>query len=218
VNEEFASTQDDAPPADPAESLRLIEQGRAAAVQRLQPDPRFIFWPWALSWMISFTLFFLRFGPDGRVFVDLPNWLPGVTLAVTLVAAALVSGITGARAYSQVTGDSNIRGAMYGWTWFLAYIAMGVILGRVSQHLPPDTSGLLWSASAIGVTGVLHAAGGAVWLDRNLFALGAWIIVTNLAGVVAGPGWHSLVTVVAGGGGLLVAGLVAWRHHRRATK
>ncbi|WP_249713938.1 transporter [Rhizomonospora bruguierae] len=207
----------DAPPADLAESMRLIAAGRAAAARRLQPDPRLIFWPWAFSWIISFGLYFLHYGPGGRVFVDLPGWVPGATLAATLVGAGVVAGLAGARAYRHVFGNSSIRGAMYGWTWLLGYLAMGVILGRITPDLPAPEAGLLWAAAAVGVTGLLHAAGGAIWLDRNLFALGAWITVTNLAGVLAGPGWHSLVTAVAGGGGLLVAGLLAWRRWRAVT-
>lgn len=221
MTEDFASRgpaadgdAEDLPPADLAESMRLIREGRAEAVRRLQPDPRLIYWPWGLSWLISFGVFFLYYGPGGRVFVHMPGWVPGVTLAATLVAAGVVSGVAGARAYRQVPGDSSLRGAMYGWTWCVAYLAMGVILGRVAPQLSGVDGGLLWAASAVGVTGVLHAAGGAIWLDRNLFALGMWISVTNIAGVIAGPGWHSLVAAVAGGGGMLIAGLIAWRHHR----
>jgi len=59
------TTDDDLPPADPAESLRLIAQGRAAAERRLIPDPRLLLWPWGLAWLIGFGVYFLRFGPGG---------------------------------------------------------------------------------------------------------------------------------------------------------
>ena len=45
-------------------------------------------------------------------------------------------------------------------------------------------------------------AGGAIWKSRDLFILGGWIAVINVVGVLAGPGWHSLVISLAGGGGL----------------
>ena len=205
---------DEAPPADLAESLRLIQEGRAEAARRLRPDPRLQFWPWGVSWLISFALFFLRFGPNGHVFVDMPAWLPGVVLGVTLFTAGMISGRSGARAYRQVTGESDRRGAMYGWSWFLAFASMGTILSRATEWVPDAEAGMLWSASAVAITGVLHIAGGAIWLDRSLFRLGMWITLSNIAGVIAGPGWHSLVVCLAGGGGMLVAGTVAWRRYR----
>ena len=58
-------------------------------------------------------------------------------------------------------------------------------------------------------------AGGAVWLDRDLFRLGVWISVINMIGAFAGPGWHALIMAVAGGGGMLVAGAIARRRQRQ---
>jgi hypothetical protein len=43
-----------------------------------------------------------------------------------------------------------------------------------------------------------------------MLALGAWTCLVNVLGIVVGPGWHSLIIAVAGGGGMLVAGLVGW--------
>jgi hypothetical protein len=206
---------DDLPPADAATALRLIKEQQAEAARRLNPDERLIFWPWGLAWLIGFGLLFLRFGPDGRVFVDMPRWLPLTALFVLLVAAAAISGIAGARAYGQVTGDSTRRGMWYGVAWFLSYLAMFATLIQVTDHLPGEQAGLLWSATAVGITGTLHMAGGAIWLDRDLFTLGVWLTTINIGGVLAGPGWHALIIALAGGGGMLLAGAVAWRKGRQ---
>jgi hypothetical protein len=48
-----------------------------------------------------------------------------------------------------------------------------------------------------------------------MFTLGVWITVANIGGVVAGPGWHSLVVCLAGGGGLIMSSLFAWLRWRR---
>ncbi|MFC4021035.1 transporter [Micromonospora sp. GCM10011542] len=208
---------DDLPPADAAAALRLIEDQRAATVRRIAPDPRLAYWPWGVAWLVGFGLIFLRYSPDGRVLVRLPDWLPLTVLLVLLGAAAAVEVVAGARAHGRVTGDSARRGAWYGWSWFLGFLTLFVALARVSGHLPHDQAQLLWSASAVGLTGVLYMAGGAVWLDRDLFLLGAWITLTSLASTLAGPGWHALLVAVAGGGGMLVAGLLAhlrWRRRR----
>lgn len=177
-------------------------------MRRLNPDARFYYWPWGFAWLLGFGLLFLRFGPDGRVFVDLPPWLPLNLLFVLLVAAGVVSGIATAKAHGQVTGESSRRGAWYGLAWAFGYASVLATVGRVAGHLPDDQAGLLWSGTAVGLTGALHIAGGATWLDRNLLRLGIWITLINAVGVIAGPGWHALVISVAGGGGMLVAGAV----------
>ncbi|MFC3503801.1 transporter [Micromonospora krabiensis] len=208
---------DDLPPTDAADALRLIEAQRAAAASRLQPDARLVYWPWAVAWLIGFGLYFLRFSPDGRVLVRLPGWLPLTVLFTLLVAAAVAQAVASARAYGQVTGDSAQRGRWYGYAWALGSLGIYAGLGRIAEHLPHDLAGLLWSATAVGLTGALHMAGGAIWLDRDLFRLGAWISVINLAGTFAGPGWHALVVSVAGGGGILVVGALARRRQRHRS-
>ncbi|MEU8166188.1 transporter [Micromonospora sp. NPDC049004] len=206
---------DDRPPADAATALQLIRDQRAATVSRLEPDARLIYWPWGVAWLVGFGLFFLRYSPDGRVLVRLPDWLPLTALFALLVAAGAIQAVAGARAYGQVTGDSARRGRWYGWAWALGSVSVYAAVGRVSEHLPHDLAGLLWSAAAVGLTGALHMAGGAIWLDRDLFRLGVWISVINVVGAIAGPGWHALVISVAGGAGILVAGTIARLRQRR---
>jgi hypothetical protein len=211
VDDDFA---EDAPPQDPAATLRMIEEQRAAAARLVNPDPRIYYWPWGFAWLIGFAVFFLRYGPDGRVFVDLPGWLPFVVQTTLIVAAGAVVGIGSVRAYRHIEGDSSRRGRYYGLAWFIGFASLFTVAGRVAEYVPEDLQGLLWAGIAVGLTGVLHMAGGAIYLDRNLFALGLWISVINLAGIFAGPGWHSLIVAVLGGGGMIVAGWVLARRQR----
>jgi hypothetical protein len=194
---------------DPAESLRLIQRERAEAERVLTPDQRLFLWPWGFAWLIGFTLYFLRYGPGGRVFVDLPAWLPLVVLLALMTAAGIVTGVAGARAGRWITGSSNRQSALYGITWSVAFCGMSVVLSRVSDLLPDAELNLLWAGAMVGLTGALHMAGGAMFGDRNLFTLGAFVSVVNVAGVIIGPGWHSLILAVAAGGGMIVAGAVA---------
>ena len=206
---------DDDLPMDPAESLRLIERERAQAERSLTPDSRFFMWPWAFAWLIGFTLYFLRFGPDGRVFVDMPEWVPLTVLLGLMMAAGVVSGIYGARSGRWVSGKSSSQGAMYGFTWSVAFTGMSAVLARVSDYLPEPQVNLLWAGVMVGLVGALHMAGGAVYNDRSLFVLGAYVSVVNFAGVLAGPGWHALLLAVLGGLGMLVAG---WLSYARSHK
>jgi hypothetical protein len=204
----------DRPPTDPAQALRLIRDQQAHTARRIHPDLRLYYLPWGLTWLVGFLLFFLRFGPDGRVLVDMPDALPLIVLNAGLVVSAILSATAGARLHGQVVGDSPRRARWYQLGWLLGFAGLFAVNLRVAPHLPVDLANLLWAASSVALTGALYLAGAAIWLDRRMFVLGGWITVTNIAGVVAGPGWHALVVAVAAGGGMLVAGAVVWLRQR----
>ncbi|GIH20538.1 transporter [Rugosimonospora africana] len=207
---------DEAAPVSAAESLKLIEAQRDAAVRSLRPDPRFIYWPWGLAWLVGFGLLFLRHGPHEQIRVSMPDTLPLATLFALMIIALLVSGVAGARANRQISGDSSVRGLRYGLSWLAGFAGNAVVCAHFSKLLPAPEVGLLWAATSVGLVGVLYLTGSAVWQSRDLFVLGIWLTISNIVGVLAGPGWHSLVISVAGGGGLLVAGFaewLRWRHH-----
>ena len=208
VEDEF-SPDDDAAPASAAESLRLIQAQRAAAHKSLSPDPRLLYWPWGIAWFVGFGLLYLRFGPDLRVTLDMPDWLPLTVLFVLMGIALVVSGVAGARSARQITGESSRRGLRYGLSWFFAFAMFAALATRIGGLLPEADRGLLWAAGSVAIVATLYLAGAAIWLDRSMFVLGLWLAVANVAGILAGPGWHSLVICLGGGGGLLVAGLVA---------
>lgn len=199
---------DDERPPDPTESLRLIEQQRSEVGRRLEVDYRWYYVPWGIAWLASFGLLFLRYGPDGQVLVPMPGALPFVVLAVTSVGAVVLTAVNGARSSRHIAGDSRQAGLMYGVSWTIAYAWMGVLFGRISDFLPADEARLLWPAGAIGLAGILYLTGGAIWRDRAMSGLGLWLTLTNLIGVLFGPGWHSLIAALAGGGGLILAGLL----------
>jgi hypothetical protein len=210
-----SSSADDAAPTSAAESLRLIKAQTAAVERSLRPDPRLIYWPWGVAWLIGFGLLFLRHGPHEQIRWDMPGWLPLATLYTLMVVAFMVSGFAGARAARQVSGDSSTQGLMYGLSWFVGFTGVAVIANHFGVLLPEPEKGLLWAALSVGLVGVLYMAGGGMWKSRDLFILGCWLNVSNIAGVLAGTGWHSLVISLAGGGGLLVAGLIEWLGTRR---
>lgn len=206
---------EDLPPASPAETLRVIDQQRAAAERKLQLHPLVFFGPWGAAWLVGFGLLFLRFGPDGRVFVPMPPWLPLLALAVLLLSAMAVSTYFSSRTFRHVRGRSSVQGAMYGFAWFIAFAAMGMTISRFGDALSDPDKGLLWTTVAVGLTGALHMAGGAIWEDRTLFAVGVWLTAVNVVGTVLGPGWQALIISLAGGGVMLLAGFVLWLRSRQ---
>lgn len=188
----------------------MIEQSRAEAERRLQAHPMVFFGPWGAAWLLGFGVMFLRFGPDGRVLVDIPRWLALAVLFALLFAAAGISGFLAARTFRHVRGRSSVQGAMYGFAWMLSFMGMGITLRHFNTLLPDPDLSMLWATVSVGLTAALHMAGGAVFQDRLLFGVGVWLTAVNIGGALLGPGWHNLAISVAGGGGMLLAGVLLW--------
>lgn len=210
----MTSTDDESKFRDPGDALRLIEREQVNTIKHVTPDPRLMYWPWGLTWLLSFGLSFLRFGPDGQSLVTMPAWIPLTALTALMTAAGIFTGVTGARASRHIQGRSSRQGVMYGISWSAGFTSLAIIFGRVGDALPDPMLGLLWGGGMVALVGVLYLAGAAIWDQRDMFVLGAWISAINIIGVICGPGWHALTVSLAGGGGLLVAGLVGWWRRR----
>jgi hypothetical protein len=203
--------EDDQAPADP---LALIERERANLVRHIAPDPRLMYWPWGFAWLIGFTLLFLRYGPNGKIYVNLPDWLPLTVLMLLFIAAGITTGFAGSRSVRRTSGPTSRAGLLYGVSWSISFFGLSVLYARIANDLPEAQAGLLWAGGMVALTGALHMAGSAIWQDRQLFVLGAWTSLINIFGISAGPGWHSLIVAVAGGAGMIVAGILGWRRLR----
>ncbi|MFI7441744.1 transporter [Nonomuraea indica] len=203
---------DDGEPApSPEEMLRLIERQRADTVRRLKGDPRLLYAPWGVAWLLGFGTLFLHYGLGGEPYLAISQMQAvGVMLSLQVLAGGVAAyGIT--RMSGQVRGDSSARGTMYGYAWFAGMVLMAVVASRMSPQLPPEESGLLWAAASMLVVGVLYMAGGAIWLDWSMFFVGVCVLAVNAVGVVLGAGWHALLSSVLLGGGFVVVSFWLWR-------
>lgn len=198
-----------------AESLALIETQQRRVGEQIEPDARLLYGLWGLALLIGEGAFFFATWNDSPIDIPLP--VAGITLFVSLVSAGVLTGVHIARRVAGVRGNSSRQGMFYGWTWMVGFISLGAIIRGVARTgVEEPTIGLLWAAGSGLVIGLLYMAGGAIWLDRTQFALGAWFAVVSGAGAIAGLPWIYLVLSLAGGGGLLVvAATVAARTRRR---
>ncbi|MFI5911543.1 transporter [Dactylosporangium sp. NPDC051541] len=199
---------DEAPPGSAADSLALIRKEQAVVGKAISLNPMLYYVPWGLAWFIGFGLLFLRYGPDSRVYVAMPDWLPLVTLFVLMALAMVSTTLVSIVRQRGVEGQSAWKGTAYGFAWFLSFAGMGTTLGRIADLLPEPERGLLWACSSVGLVSAMYMCGAAIWLSRDMFIFGAWLTVINIVGVLAGPGWHSLIISLGGGGGLIVLGLL----------
>ncbi|WP_433509542.1 hypothetical protein ACQP2T_37045 [Nonomuraea sp. CA-143628] len=197
----------------PEETLRLIEEQRAATVRRFRGDPLFLYVPWGVAWLIGFTCLFLRYGLDGRPYAPISQTQAVAVLMICMVIAGSLAAYEITRMNMGVRGESTARGTMYGYTWFAGMVVMSIIAIRVSPMLPEAEAGLLWSGVSMLVVGVMYMAGGAIFLYWPMFFAGVGVIAVNGLGVLLGPGWHALLTAILLGFGQIVVGLW-WRRRQ----
>ncbi|WP_188484590.1 hypothetical protein [Cellulomonas carbonis] len=197
-----APADDDAP--DPAAVAALIAAQRERVREATDVDGRLLFGVWGVAWLVGFGAQWTAFLPDPL----LPFDTAFVVFGALLVTAMVVTAVHLARQSTGIRGTSAQQGAMYGWTWSLAFFgifALGFALARA--EVGPATTNLVMTVASTLLVGALYMAGGAIWGDRTQFALGAWITGVTAVGAVVGHPHLLLVMAVAGGGGMLAAAL-----------
>ena len=200
---------------DPQTMLGLLDDERSRTARALDPDPGLIYGSWGLAWAVGFLL--LWSAARGTP-LDLPLGAAGALFAACLLGAVVVTVVHIGRRAAGIRGVSSRVGAMYGWSWFLAFACLTVVMtGADRAGLPDTTLGLLWSTLSGLVVGTLYLAGGALWQDGVQYGLGLWILVASAAGSLAGyPGSYLTMAVSGGGGFLLAAAYFVLRGRRSA--
>ncbi|UBU17248.1 hypothetical protein [Nonomuraea gerenzanensis] len=202
---------DDERAPSPEETLRVIEEQSAATTRWLYGDPLLLYVPWGVAWVLGFTALFLHYGLDGRSYAPISQMQAvGVLMAAQLLAGG-IAALGFVRLNKVLRGDSNARGTMFGYAWFAGFALMTVLCNRITPHLPPQESGLLWAGSSLMLVAALQMAGGAVFLNWPMFFFGAYVGAVNALGVLLGAGWHALLTAVLLGGGFIAVGVVLRR-------
>ncbi len=171
-----------------------------------------LFGVWGIAWLLGDLLLWVsRSAPDGRP----APWAFACffLLIAGAVATTMVHTISRGRG---VSGPGATAGAMYGWAWTIGFAALTLImLGLNRAGLDGEVLGLAWFSLPSLVVGLLYLAGGAMWLARELYVLGSWILLAGSAATLVGfPGAY-LVLALAGGGGFLLMALVEHLRGRR---
>jgi len=199
---------------DPAASAALIQDQRARVEAATSVDGRVLFAAWGVAWLVGYGTMWAAWPDDPRI--DLSYGAALGVLAAGLVVAGAITAVHLTRRSVGVRGTSAAQGAMYGWSWFLSFAGIGALgawLG--SNDVAPEVMTVTMTVASTLLVGALYMAGGAMLNERSQFALGAWICVTNVAGLLAGAPTLLLVMALAGGGGMLLAAAAEHvRHHR----
>ncbi|MCL3861625.1 hypothetical protein [Actinotalea sp. K2] len=204
---------DDAP-LDPVASAALIVDQRRRVESATDVDGRLLFGVWGVAWLLGFGL--LWSVSRDEPLLDLSIGIALAIFTALLLSAVVITTIHTATRSVGVSGASATQGAMYGWAWFLGFGgigALGYALGRLDVE--PATLSTVMTVASTLLVGALYMAGGAIWQDRNQFALGAWIALSSIAAAVVGFPHLLLLMSLAGGGGMLIGAVAEAARRRR---
>ncbi|GAB2609322.1 hypothetical protein [Pseudactinotalea suaedae] len=190
----------------PAAALAAIKASQEAVRQQTHPSATAMFTVWGVAFLISYSSLYLGYSESAQM----PRGWSMAVLGACVVGAMVFTAIHIARRTSGIRGTSSRVGAMYGWSWCICFVFAMVIFGAVADAgAPPLAMSILTNAVALLIVAALYMAGGALFGEWRMFALGAWFaVVGSIAAIVAPPEGY-LVQAIAGGGGFLVAAVAA---------
>lgn len=207
---------DDVP--DPAAGLRVIaEQGRAMRAAT-EPDVRVLFGAWGGAWLVGYLAMYADYRSSGGA-----GPVGGAVFGAGLTIAVVITAVHISRRSAGMRGASARQGTFYGLAWVLSFalvFAALTSLARLAAEIEGGSEmvGIAANAMSAAVVAAIYMVGGALWEERGIFALGAWIaIVAAVASVVGMPALY-LVMAFAGGGGFLVAAMAEHLRLRRRTR
>lgn len=199
--------QDHGVPLSAEASMELIERERRTVGRRLGVNPVPIFAVWGVAFVVGWGACYLAAPGGPRV---LAVWVAVATVVALFAVAVAVPIVLGVRAGRGVRGPSRMVAAMYGWSWALGFGALAAVnSGLARQGLANDTMSMLWSGTALLVTGLIYLAGGMLWRDLVHYALGVWMLIAAAGSVFAGMPGDFLVLAFGGGGGLLLCAVIS---------
>ncbi|MEU4360790.1 hypothetical protein [Promicromonospora sp. NPDC023987] len=188
----------------PAETLRMIQRQQEAARDATEPDGRLLFGVWGLAWLIGYLAMWTTARDTGS-----PEGWAGWVLAGCIVGAMAFTIVHSVSRTAGTRGASARIGAMYGWTWFLGFTTFGVLIGAMGDAgAPSEVIAIAANGVACLIVGIMYIAGGLLFEENRMSAVGAWMLVTACLAAFAGMPNTYLVMAVAGGGGFLVMAVV----------
>lgn len=193
-------------PLDAAAARAIIDAQHTRVRTTAYTDDRVIFGIWAVAWTAGYGLLWATSG-DGTERMPWWAWAVFGALILTGVVTTVVHSV---RRMSGMTGVSRRTGQLYGWSWFVAFVAgQAVVAGLADAGLTGNGITLATNGISALIVGILYMAGGALWQDRAQFALGVWMALIAAVATVVGLPATFAVMCVAGGGGMALGAVLA---------
>lgn len=197
---------------DSRQAAALLAHATEHARRSLAVRVPWVYMCWGVAWLVGLGAMWLSV--RAQVPYRGPTAGTSILLGVLLAGALVVTIVAVVRATAGLHGQSETQGRIFGWAWPIGFVAFFTLEGALAHYGATGTVlGLFGAAGPPLITGLIYLMGAAIWLDRSMFTMGAWLAAVAVAGVWTGPVTVLLVNAAAGGGGFLaMAGYLGWRN------
>lgn len=213
------SAETDEAALDPAAMLALVDnQQRRIQSQRGGNVPT-ITLLWGLAWLLGFTALWLIDGarPAFALPLSVAVW-SFASLMVIAFGASMWMGIRSSRGIRS-SATSAHTGAVYGMTWTLGSIALGILgSALIERGMSPELANYFYPSAYVFFVGVMYLAAGAIWHSTSSAVAGAWLVIVAAVAPLIGYPNHYLVFAIAGGGCFLVLSILGFTSLRRGRR
>lgn len=199
-------------PLDLAGAVRIVEEAERSTRRQLGGNTALVYLVWGLTWLIGY----------GALDGSRRGWLPlEPAAALTVLGAALLLALISTvvlttRGNRGIRGPSAFQGGMYGASWGLGFLIMGILSGIIGRAVEDFwLSGMLINSIAVLIAGLLYITGGTTFNDRRQSYLGVWLLLVTVAALISGPDHFLTVFLYLGSGGLLTGALTEYLGTRR---
>ncbi|GAA3293706.1 hypothetical protein ACFFON_10970 [Arthrobacter citreus] len=206
------------PPADAAldlgAALAIVETAERDTRRQLNGNASLIYLLWGLAWLAGY----------GALEGSRHGWLPLepaaalVVLGAALLIATVATVAVSVRASLGIRGLSAFQSRMYGASWILGFLIMGILSVSIGRAVDDFwLRGMLINSTAVLIVGLLYVSGGATFNDRRQCFLGLWLLAVTAAALLSGPDHFLTVYLYLGSGGMLAGSLAEYLGTRRRT-
>lgn len=208
----IGSTRSTDEPLDLGAALSIVENAERDARRRLNGNASLIYLLWGLAWLAGY----------GALEGSRRGWLPLepasalIVLGAALLIATVATVAVSVRASLGIRGLSAFQSRMYGASWILGFLIMGILSMSIGRAVDDFwLRGMLINSTAILIVGLLYVSGGAAFNDRRQCYLGLWLLLVTAAALLSGPDHFLTVYLYLGSGGMLAGSLAEYLATRR---
>ena len=185
-------------------ALAIVEDAERSTRRQLNGNASLVYLLWGLAWIAGY----------GALEGSRRGWLPLepdsalIVLGAALQTATVTTVVLSLRSTLGVRGHSAFQGGMYGASWAMGFLIMGILSLSIGRAVDDFwLRGMLINSIAVLIVGLLYVTGGTTFNDRRQCYLGLWLLAVTAAALVSGPDHFLTVYLYLGSGGMLAGSL-----------
>jgi len=207
---------DDDQPLDAAAMLAIVDDERRSMEKLTTSTVPVYYYVWGVAWLVGYLLLWMSWTESASP-VHIPGVIAVPIFAALIVAGAVISAVVGIRSNRGIRGNSQFVGTVYGFSWTILGVAAAALgVAMINAGMPPEVAALYFPSVYAFVLAALYLAGAMLWGSIDQLVIALIVAFTGSVAPFFGAPDNYLAMSLIAGGALLVGGVVATVHNRRA--